>query len=401
MRRSPRRRAAARGSTGGSSSNNGNGDPIDAVLSNEELRLLIIAKTIPEPLASGTRSGGIDCALLESDEVRLRAYGSGEISETCKSWHAHCCRGQFLLACQTGLQPGRGDGRFADSQEWFGVHDGPSFEVAPISVSRHVQLHDAVAQAASFVQNQASLGLLTHEWHLCAGYNDRAFPVGSNVNTVVAGIHSLFTGSILKGTVHGVGKGVRFLLSDLKEVYDGRRNMCDRACEARHTDMERGTRPPGRDGVKAGYTSGRVCPCCCTRRCAAEFPAVPSRSAWFGTRRETVLTDALIPLVGRPGEQWCEGCDKFTSDLPQLPGGQVGIAICSQCRQNFGCNECWVDAGDFCETCNVFECYDCQTGWYNGDEGIFCSAHRGVLANDYSDEDADDYDEADYDDDDH
>ncbi len=175
-----------------------------------------------------------------------------------------------------------------------------------------------------------------------------------------------------------------------------------RSIESRYADMERGTRG-GRasDGKKTGYTSGRVCPSCCSRRCAAEYPGVPSRSVWFGTRNETFLTDVLIPLVGRPGELWCNVCEKFTSDVPSwLPGQPVGLAVCSKCNESCGCNECWPDVGSFCETCNVFECHRCQRGWYNGDAGIFCSAHRGGLANtfhdglfgdDFYDDDEDDY----------
>ena len=344
----------------------------DAVLADADLRLRILARTLPERLVShdaGARgSAGKDCALFEHDEEQLTAYGCGSISAVCKTWRTHTVTEQFLLVFQRDLLPGRGDGRFADSDEWFGVHNGPSFLQGPLTCTRHATVDGALSLATGFMQ-QAN-GLLTHEWHTSGGLGDQVFPAGTPSAHLVSSLHKLMNEGIK--VAHAVGKGVRLLIADLREVHAGRRELCDRACESRRTAI-RGNDSP--HSSKA-YTSTRVCPCCCSKACAAEFPAVPHKSVWFGTGCENVLKDALVAKVGQPGETWCKQCEKFTTEWPQVTCAPCGPAFCHGCNEDLGCDECWPDHGSFCETCNVFECDECQDDWYNGDLGIFCGAHR-------------------------
>mmetsp|Transcript_36400 Transcript_36400/g.50581 ORF Transcript_36400/g.50581 Transcript_36400/m.50581 type:complete len:220 (+) Transcript_36400:181-840(+) len=35
------------------------------------------------------------------------------------------------------------------------------------------------------------------------------------------------------------------------------------------------------------------------------------------------------------------------------------IAICTECGEDFGCDECWVEVGAFCGNCKDYHCYEC------------------------------------------
>ena len=87
----------------------------------------------------------------------------------------------------------------------------------------------------------------------------------------------------------------------------------------------------------------------------------------------TLLSKLLEgPEKAKPAVAKCPCCEKMTSDWPK------DAAHCGVCEEDFGCNTCWVDHGNFCEGCPAFMCHGCQKGWNHmygptGDIGISCS----------------------------